>query len=120
MLLVLALLSATPIAAPSAVPTAPVQTRMARKTTRKARPVRVTKVRLPRRTALSGLSPQRCSADPACAPRADTRYRIADAGEPLIDAKAEAARPNWKTCGVTGMPVCPSRGRTLVKASLGD
>ncbi|AJP73240.1 hypothetical protein [Sphingomonas hengshuiensis] len=106
MLVALALLAAAPLATPAVEP--------------QARKHRVVRARLSRRTAISGLTPAACSADPNCAKRPDERYRITPEPEAKLDPQREAAGQSWKTCGTTGMPVCPSRGRTLLKTGLDD
>ena len=60
-----------------------------------------------------------CRLDASCA-RADPNRLIADT-ELREDPKQAALRGGtWQNCGTTGMPVCPSRGRQMLRARLGD
>ena len=60
-----------------------------------------------------------CRLDTDCA-RPDRHRLIADT-ELREDPKQSALRGGtWQNCGVTGMPVCPARGRQVLRASLGD
>ncbi|WP_448663053.1 hypothetical protein ACG3SL_20870 [Sphingomonas sp. CJ20] len=108
MFLALALMAAAPAALPAA-DVAP------QRHARRYRPIRA---KLSRKTALSRLSMTPRCTGAACDPA--NRYRLAIAPEMQLTRKERAAQTDWKACGVTGMPVCPSRGRTLVKTPLGE
>jgi hypothetical protein len=87
------------LAAPAALPTAEPQRTHAKRSARRTVRTRVRTVRL---TPL---------------PRADrnAKYRVADAGDAAIDFKTRiVTRGAFQNCGVTGMPVCPSKGMPII------
>jgi hypothetical protein len=59
-----------------------------------------------------------CRLDASCK-RTDPNRLIADT-ELREDPKQAALRGAWQNCGITGMSVCPSRGRQMLRANLGD
>ena len=60
-----------------------------------------------------------CRLDGSCT-RTDPNRLITDA-ELREDPKRAALRGGaWQDCGITGMPVCPARGRQVLRASLGN
>lgn len=54
----------------------------------------------------------RVPADPA------KRYRLPLPSTEVTDAKREAVRNTGMACGTTGAPVCPHKGRQVLKSSL--
>ncbi len=48
------------------------------------------------------------------------RYRLPLASTEVVDAKGDAVRNTGMACGTLGAPVCPSKGKPLLKANLGD
>ncbi|WHU01930.1 MULTISPECIES: hypothetical protein [unclassified Sphingomonas] len=48
------------------------------------------------------------------------RYRLPLPSTEIADAKGDAVRNTGMACGTTGAPVCPSKGKALVKTSLSD
>ncbi len=50
----------------------------------------------------------------------NTRYRLPLPSTEIADAKGDAVRSAGLPCGTVGAPVCPSKGKALVKASLAD
>lgn len=75
------------------------------------------KITLPAR-ARPGNGAALCGA--ACERDASQRYRLPLPSPAIVDAKREAVRDTGLACGVTGAPVCPQRGRQVLKASLAD
>jgi hypothetical protein len=55
----------------------------------------------------------RCESDPA------TAFRILPDATVPVEGKQMVLR-GPSNCGVTGMPVCPSKGREMVRANLGN
>jgi hypothetical protein len=56
----------------------------------------------------------------ARAAEASNRYRLTGVTELREDPKQAALRGPWQNCGTTGMPVCPSKPRPLIRAPLDD
>jgi hypothetical protein len=51
----------------------------------------------------------------------NARYRLPLPSTEIADAKGDAVKnAGGMPCGTVGAPVCPSKGRALVKASLDD
>jgi len=48
------------------------------------------------------------------------RYRLPLANSEVADAKGDAVKSAGMACGTTGAPVCPHKGRQVLKASLDD
>ncbi|MES2443657.1 MAG: hypothetical protein V4574_12570 [Pseudomonadota bacterium] len=106
-------LFAAPVALPAVEPQRAHQKRTARRTVRRTRgrtaALRVKPV-LPACRAGSVLS--------RCAPRdRNAQYRLGYVPDETVDFKARALNGPFKNCGVTGMPVCPSKGQTLVETN---
>lgn len=55
-------------------------------------------------------------ADGACDP--GRRYRLDVATVAGERPKDRALRGEWRPCGTTGAPVCPSKGRTILRTDL--
>ncbi|MEG3181096.1 hypothetical protein [Sphingomonas sp. LT1P40] len=53
-----------------------------------------------------------------CAPAVTSRYRLADTNAPTWSAKMDVVKSGGVPCGVQGAPVCPSKGRELVRTSV--
>lgn len=86
------------LAAPAALPAAEPQRTHAKRSARRAR----TRVRTVRLTPL---------------PRADrnAKYRVSESDDAGIDFKTRiVTRGAFQNCGVTGMPVCPSKGMPII------
>lgn len=46
------------------------------------------------------------------------RYRLDVDSVVTGDAKLRALRGSWRPCGTTGAPVCPSKGRLVLRTDL--
>ena len=53
-----------------------------------------------------------CSVDPA------RRYRLDMEAAPGEDAQRSALRGVWQACETTGAPVCPSKGRLILRTAI--
>ena len=107
LLLVLALHAVTVVTPPLEPQRATQRRAAAKRTTRKSRRTRIVTTRMnilapACRTPVSG-----CGRDP------NAKYRVADSQE-VVDPKARAMKGPFANCGVTGMPVCPSKGRAIL------
>src|SRR6218665_285193 len=80
------------------------------KTTRTVRMTRIPARAAPRATSLAITVP----ADP------NRRYRLPLPSTELADAKGDAGKNTGMACGTTRAPVCPHKGRQLIKTSLDD
>lgn len=48
----------------------------------------------------------------------ERRFRLEVEPAPVEDAKDRALRGVWRSCGLTGAPVCPSKGKIRLRAVL--
>jgi hypothetical protein len=106
MLLLVLALHAASVAAP---PPEPQRTHQKR-TARKARKARRTRVATPR---MNILAPACRTPTIGCTRDRNAKYRVAGSREEY-DPKARALEGPFANCGVTGMPVCPSNGQTIL------
>ena len=53
-----------------------------------------------------------------CARPPSRRYRLQVETAMPEDPQQRALRGAWQPCGITGAPVCPSRGRVVVRSDL--
>ena len=75
--------------------------------TRKSRRTRIVTTRM------NILAPACRTPVSGCGRDRNAQYRVADSQE-VVDPKARAMKGPFANCGVTGMPVCPSKGRTVL------
>ena len=47
-------------------------------------------------------------------PDRNDQYRLAYSPTEIVDVKARALKGPFQNCGVTGMPVCPSKGMPIL------
>jgi|GEM_PF-2784639 len=82
-----------------------------------ARPVRRKRVRTVRATPV--LPPCRANSPLSrCAKRdRNDQYRLGYAPTEVIDEKGRALKGPFRNCGVTGMPVCPSKGQQILRTT---
>lgn len=101
-------LAAAPVALPVAEPQRAHHQRAKRRTAKRsrARIARVTPL-LPRCATGSVLT--RCAK-----PDRNAQYRLGYVPTDQVDMKGRALKGPFQNCGVTGMPVCPSKGQPLV------
>ena len=66
---------------------------------------------------LLDLAGQACRDAAECGGDPPRRYRLETRSLPIADSKIRALRGEWKACGTTGAPVCPSRGRLTFRDS---
>jgi len=109
MMLLLALaLHAVTVVTPPIEPQRATQRRAASKrTVRKARRTRIATTRI------NILAPACRTPTIGCGRDRNTQYRVAD-DQDVVDPKARALKGPFANCGVTGMPVCPSKGRAIL------
>jgi len=108
MLLLMLALHIAPVAMPPVEPQRTTQKRATKKrTARKTRRTRISTARL------NILTPACRTPTAGCGRDRNDKYRIADTQE-VADPKARALQGPFANCGVTGMPVCPSKGRKIL------
>ncbi len=86
---------------------------------KRARPAAVARKRsarrAPRRIAARSIKP--CLTG-TCSPVVASSDRLGDTGTPEWSAKMDVVKSAGVPCGVQGAPVCPSKGRALVRTSV--
>jgi len=64
------------------------------------------------------LAARDCAAAKACGGEQPRRYRLDVETVASENAKDRALRGAWRPCGITGAPVCPSKGRVVLRKDL--
>jgi hypothetical protein len=64
------------------------------------------------------LAARDCAAAAACGVVPTRRYRLDVQAVISEDPKNSALRGAWRPCGITGAPVCPSKGHLLLRTDL--
>lgn len=99
------LLSLALLAAPALAP----EPQRYRARARHARIARVTRIPRPRPLLATCLT-KNCRVDP------NAKYRVADTDDSIDFKTRVVERGAFANCGVTGMPVCPSKGMPVLKS----